>query len=199
MNFTHACFLISSAEINRMPADTGHEVAFAGRSNAGKSSALNRLTHQTSLARTSATPGRTQLVNFFALDDAASLRLVDLPGYGFARAPRAAQAKWAELVEHYLAERASLAGLVLLADSRHALKPGDETMITWAEASKLPLLLLLTKADKLKRGAQGKALATIRTSLPANAEALIFSARTGLGLDAARAWIAGRFEPRTQR
>src|SRR5690625_969534 len=145
MNFTQARFLTSGADMHRPPSDSGREVAFAGRSNAGKSSALNRLTHPRNLARTSATPGRTQLINFFAIDGVGTQRLVDLPGYGFARAPRAAQAKWAELVEHYLSERLSPAGLVLLADSRHDLKPGDETMIAWAKASELPLLVLLTK------------------------------------------------------
>ncbi len=192
MNFTQARFLTSAAKLAGMPADTGHEVAFAGRSNAGKSSALNRITHQRRLARTSATPGRTQLVNFFALDESESRRLVDLPGYGFARAPRAAQAAWAALVEHYLAERTSLAGLVLLADARHALKPGDETMIDWARASRLPLLLLLTKADKLGRGQYTAAVARQRSSLPENSTAAAFSAVSGLGLDTARAWIAER-------
>src|SRR5690625_2007694 len=190
MNFTQARFLTSGADMHRLPSDSGREVAFAGRSNAGKSSALNRLTHQRNLARTSATPGRTQLINFFAIDGVGTQRLVDLPGYGFARAPRAAQAKWAELVEHYLSERLSLTGLVLLVDSRHSFKPGDDTMIAWAGASELPLLVLLTKADKLKRSAQQRALAAARTALPDNADTLIFSARTGLGLDATRAWIA---------
>jgi GTP-binding protein len=192
MYFSQARFLTSGAGMNRLPADSGREVTFAGRSNAGKSSALNRLVNQRALARTSATPGRTQLINFFALDDAASYRLVDLPGYGFARAPRATREKWTALLESYLAERLSLAGLVLLADARHSLKPGDRQMIAWAEASELPLLVLLTKADKLKRTAQKQALEATRTALPANAEALIFSARIGLGLDAARAWIAAR-------
>ncbi|MDN5864372.1 MAG: ribosome biogenesis GTP-binding protein YihA/YsxC [Gammaproteobacteria bacterium] len=184
--------MTSAADMHRMPADGGREAAFIGRSNAGKSSALNRLANQRNLARTSATPGRTQLINFFALDDEANLRLVDLPGYGFARAPRAVQAKWAELVERYLGERASLRGVVLLADSRHDLKPGDRTLIGWAEASRLPLLILLTKADKLKRGPQNLALAAAQKNLPDNAEAMIFSARSGLGLDAARSWIATR-------
>lgn len=189
MQFTQARFLTSGADMRRLPPDTGREIAFAGRSNAGKSSALNRLANQRNLARTSAAPGRTQLINFFALDGEATQRLVDLPGYGFARAPRSVQNKWAELVERYLAERLSLAGVVLLVDARHALKPGDETMVGWAGASELPLLVLLTKADKLKRSAQHRARASARGALPETADTLIFSARTGLGLDAARAWI----------
>jgi GTP-binding protein len=195
MNFSQVQFMLSAARMSGMPADTGREVAFAGRSNAGKSSALNRLCNQRALARTSATPGRTQLINFFALDPHATQRLVDLPGYGFARAPREAQAKWAALVETYLAKRAALVGLVLLADSRHDLKPGDEALIAWAKASALPLLLLLTKADKLGRAAQNRALAQVRSNLPANSEALLFSARVGLGLDPARAWIVARLQP----
>lgn len=192
MNFTQTRFLTSAARLAGMPPDMGREVAFAGRSNAGKSSALNRITHQRGLARTSATPGRTQLVNFFVLDEAGSKRLVDLPGYGYARAPRAAQAAWAALVERYLSERASLTGLVLLADARHSLKPGDATMISWAEASRLPLLLLLTKADKLSRGRQASTVAERRSGLPETATALAFSAVSGLGLEATRAWIAAR-------
>lgn len=194
MNFNHAHFLDSAADMRHMPADGGREVAFAGRSNAGKSSALNRLTQQRNLARTSAVPGRTQLINFFALDEAAARRLVDLPGYGFARAPRAAREKWGKLAERYLSDRVSLAGLVLLADSRHALKRGDRALIGWAEASRLPLLVLVTKADKLKRAARRQALASAQKSLPDGACALAFSARTGLGLHAARAWITARLK-----
>ncbi|MGH8224899.1 MAG: ribosome biogenesis GTP-binding protein YihA/YsxC [Gammaproteobacteria bacterium] len=190
MNFTQARFITSAAKLGGMPADAGCEVAFSGRSNAGKSSALNRITHQRHLARTSSTPGRTQLINFFALDEAESRRLVDLPGYGYARAPRSAQAAWAALVESYLSERTSLSGLVLLADARHALKPGDETMLSWAKASRLPLLLLLTKADKLGRGQQASAVAKQRPGLPETATVLAFSAVSGLGLETARAWIA---------
>lgn len=192
MNFNQARFLTSAAEIAGMPADTGREVAFAGRSNAGKSSALNRITGQRRLARTSATPGRTRLINFFVLDETGSQRLVDLPGYGYARAPRAARAAWSALVERYLSERASLAGLVLLADARHAFKPGDETMIAWAQASRLPLLLLLTKADKLGRGQRAAAVAARRSQLPETANVIAFSAVSDLGLEAARAWIAER-------
>lgn len=197
MELNAARFLTGAAALRGMPADLGSEVAFAGRSNAGKSSALNRLTARRALARTSATPGRTQQINFFALDADATVRLVDLPGYGYARAPRAAQARWAALVERYLAERRSLRGLVLLADSRHALKPGDEALLAWARASGLPLLLLLTKADKLGRAEQARALARVRSGLPAGCTAGAFSAVSGLGLDAARGWVLARLQTRT--
>ncbi len=191
MNFNQARFLTSAAAMRGLPPDEGREVAFVGRSNAGKSSAINRLCTRRALARTSSTPGRTRLLNFFALDEDALIRLVDLPGYGYAKAPKTEQAQWAKLIEAYLANRHSLAGLVLLADSRLPLKPTDEQLLDWSRASELPALVLLTKADKLKRNAQTRAVANARSRLPANAEPLAFSAVSGLGLDAARAWIAG--------
>ncbi|HEX5314278.1 MAG TPA: ribosome biogenesis GTP-binding protein YihA/YsxC [Gammaproteobacteria bacterium] len=194
MQFSQARFLLSAAGPRDMPADAGREVAFAGRSNAGKSSALNRLASRRGLARTSATPGRTQLVNFFALDDKDERRLVDLPGYGYARAPQALRNQWMALVERYLGERRSLSGLVLLADSRLPLKPEDEALIDWARASRLPLLLLLTKADKLGRAAQAAALARAYQRLVSGETALVFSAVSGLSVETARDWIANRLE-----
>jgi len=194
MDFRHATFMTSAARLDGTPPDQGAEVAFAGRSNAGKSSAINRLTERRGLARTSSTPGRTRLLNFFALDAGAALRLVDLPGYGYAKAPKSEQARWAALIERYLAERRSLRGLVLVADIRHAFKPGDEMMLDWARASELPLLALLTKADKLKRGARAQSVARARSRLPANAEAVPFSATAGLGVDEARAWLHARLD-----
>lgn len=190
LEFRQAYFLTSAARLSAAPPDKGAEVAFAGRSNAGKSSAINRLTARHRLAKTSNTPGRTRLLNFFGLDARGTRRLVDLPGYGYARAPKSEQAQWARLIESYLAERTSLTGLVLLADIRHALKPGDEMLLAWARASELPVLVLLTKADKLSRSARAQALARVRSTLPANAEVLAFSAMTGLGLEGARGWIA---------
>lgn len=192
MDFSQIRFLTSAAEAAGMPPDRGAEVAFAGRSNVGKSSALNRLVARRGLARASATPGRTQLVNFFALDPDASLRLVDLPGYGFARAPSDVLARWTALVEGYLSRRRSLAGLVLLADSRHAPKPADETLAEWARASALPLLVLLTKADKLGRAALARRLGEAQAGLGVGATVLAFSAVSGLGGEAARAWIFDR-------
>lgn len=189
MNFNQARFLTSAAALRGLPPDEGREIAFVGRSNAGKSSAINRLCARRSLARTSSTPGRTRLLNFFALDDQAQLRLVDLPGYGYAKAPKSEQAKWAQLIESYLAGRHSLGGLVLLADSRLALKPADEQLLDWSRASELAVLVLLTKADKLSRNERARALSHARSRLPANAQALAFSAVSDLGLDETRSWI----------
>ncbi len=142
-----------------MPPDEGLEVAFAGRSNAGKSSALNTLTHA-NLARTSKTPGRTQLLNFFALDD--SRRLVDLPGYGYAKVPIPLKQHWQRHLEAYLSSRASLAGVFLMMDIRHPLTDFDRLMLDWAQASQLPIHVLMTKADKLAFGAAKNALLKVR-------------------------------------
>ena len=190
MNFNQARFLTSAAAMRGLPPDEGREVAFVGRSNAGKSSAINRLCARRSLARTSSTPGRTRLLNFFALDDDALIRLVDLPGYGYAKAPKSEQAKWAKLIEAYLANRRSLTGLVLLADSRIPLKQTDEQLLDWSRASELPTLVLLTKADKLSRNERARAVAHARSRLPSNAEPIAFSAVSGLELETARSWIA---------
>jgi GTP-binding protein len=151
VKFNAAQFLKSAPSLKQCPPDTGCEVAFAGRSNAGKSSAINTLTQQKKLARTSKTPGRTQLINFFTLGD-DEIRLVDLPGYGFAKVPLAQKNEWQKNLAKYLEERQSLKGLVLVSDIRHPLTEFDRMMIQWAEDSKMALHILLTKADKLKRG-----------------------------------------------
>jgi len=150
INFATAVYLKSAPSLRDCPPDTGREVAFAGRSNAGKSSAINVLTRQGKLARTSKTPGRTQLINFFTLTE--SVRLVDLPGYGFAKVPIAMKRKWDKHLAEYLQERHSLKALVLLMDIRHPLQEYDLQMIHWARDCHLPLHLLLTKADKLNNG-----------------------------------------------
>jgi len=150
-----ATFLTSAARVEQCPADEGYEVAFAGRSNAGKSSALNTLT-RASLARTSKTPGRTQLLNFFSLDE--DRRLVDLPGYGYAKVPIPLKLHWQRHLEAYLGSRTSLMGLVLMMDIRHPLTPFDCLMLDWAASSKMPMHILLTKADKLTFGAGQAAL-----------------------------------------
>lgn len=157
-----ASFLISAAKVDQCPADSGREVAFAGRSNAGKSSALNTLTHA-NLARTSKTPGRTQLLNFFSLDD--ERRLVDLPGYGYAKVPIPLKQHWQEHLEAYLSSRHSLSGVVLMMDIRHPLTEFDRLMLDWAQASSMPLHILLTKADKLAFGAQKNALLKVQRDL----------------------------------
>lgn len=161
--FTKAQFLLSAPTIKQCPEDTGKEVAFAGRSNAGKSSALNTLTDNKKLARTSKTPGRTQLLNFFSLDEDS--RLVDLPGYGFAKVPKAMKQAWDRNLAGYLQERQSLRGLVMLMDIRHPLQQYDWQMIRWASESEMPVHLLLTKADKLKRGPAKATLLQVQREL----------------------------------
>ncbi len=148
--YTKAKFLTSAPDIKHLKNEGGIEVAFAGRSNAGKSSALNTLTRQKNLARTSKTPGRTQLINVFELDE--ERRLVDLPGYGFAQVPLAMKKKWQQSLGEYLQKRTCLKGLVVLMDIRHPFKDLDQDLIHWAVSANLPVLALLTKSDKLKSG-----------------------------------------------
>lgn len=167
IDFRRAKFLISAPDIAHLdqylPGDVGIEIAFAGRSNAGKSSALNALTEQKSLARTSKTPGRTQLINVFQLDD--DRRLVDLPGYGFAQVPLALKNKWQEALGEYLQKRACLSGVVVLMDIRHPLKDLDMQMIEWAVLSNIPVLALLTKSDKLTQSVKMKTVNDVRAAL----------------------------------
>lgn len=184
INFTQTQFLVSARALHQCPVDEGAEVAFAGRSNAGKSSAINTLTHQAKLARTSKTPGRTQLINFFSLDE--SRRLVDLPGYGYAKVPVHVKKEWDKHLAIYLQERKSLKALVLLMDIRQPLQPGDWQMIQWANACHLPIHLLLTKADKLKKGpARGTLLqleVELRRQRIDNFSAQLFSALKKVGI-----------------
>jgi len=185
-----AKFLLSSPDLAHLPPDRGAEVAFAGRSNAGKSSALNALCGQKALARTSKTPGRTQQLVFFTLDD--DRRLVDLPGYGFAKVPFEVQAKWQKTLDRYLANRQCLNGLVLLMDIRHPLKEYDQQMLEWCDFQQMPVLVLLTKSDKLKRGpAQATLLQVSKAcqSFPL-CQVRLFSASTNVGVDEARQIIA---------
>ncbi len=150
INFQAAEFTTSAPSLKQCPEDSGCEVAFAGRSNAGKSSAINTLTRKRGLARTSKTPGRTQLINFFAV--AIDRRIVDLPGYGYAKVPKAMKAEWDKHLAEYLQQRNSLSGLILLMDIRHPLQDYDQQMLNWAAQAGLPVHVLLTKSDKLKRG-----------------------------------------------
>jgi len=185
-DYRNATFILSAAKLGQCPADVGVEVAFAGRSNAGKSSAINAICDHNKLARASKTPGRTQQINFFAL--AEDKRLVDLPGYGFARVPLEIRLQWTKLVENYLGKRRSLAGIVLLMDVRHPLKDQDRDLIGWAAALGIPLHVLLTKADKLSRGPGKSTLLAVRrelASIPATTVQL-FSALSGEGIDEAR-------------
>lgn len=183
MKYQDAKFLTSAPDIHSLPADEGFEVAFAGRSNAGKSSALNCLTEQKGLARTSKTPGRTQLINLFELDE--QRKLVDLPGYGFAKVPLAVKEKWQKSLGEYLQMRKSLVGLVVLMDIRHPMKDLDQDLIYWAVDSELPVLVLLTKADKLKQGARNATLKQIREASLAfcgDVTVELFSSLKGLGV-----------------
>ena len=185
-------FLTSAPDLAGCPVGSAAEVAFAGRSNAGKSSVLNRLTGNRHTAKVSKTPGRTRLLNFFALENGA--RVVDLPGYGYARASAKSQAKWQAAVNEYLSFREQLAGVVLVTDIRHPGTAFDEQFIDWALASEMPLHVLLNKADKLKRGAQGRALSAYRQRLGEAATAQLFSALRGEGAGelsaVVMAWIA---------
>ncbi|EPC00053.1 GTP-binding protein YsxC [Litchfieldella anticariensis FP35 = DSM 16096] len=165
LNYQTARFLTSAPTLAQCPPDLGCEVAFAGRSNAGKSSAINALTQQKALARTSKTPGRTQLINFFSLAGDDACRMVDLPGYGFAKVPEKVKLEWQRHLAEYLRERQSLRGLVLVMDVRHPLTEFDEMMLGWADDKDMPVHILLTKADKLKSGAVKNALQQVRSRL----------------------------------
>ncbi len=159
--YSQAKFLKSAARVEQLPQDVGYEAAFAGRSNAGKSSALNCLTGVRQLARTSKTPGRTQLINVFTLAD-ESRRLIDLPGYGYAKVAREMKREWQTHLAHYLEVRQSLKGLILLMDIRHPLKELDQSMVDWALGRELPVHILLTKSDKLSRGQAQTTLLQVR-------------------------------------
>ena len=181
-HYQNAKFLISAPDIRHLKDDSGVEVAFAGRSNAGKSTALNKLTRQKNLARTSKTPGRTQLINVFEFDH--ERRLIDLPGYGYAKVPLEMKKKWQGALSEYLQKRQSLTGLVVLMDIRHPLKELDQELIHWAVASEIPVLALLTKADKLKSGKQKSQLLMVREAVLAfcgDVTVHIFSALRGQG------------------
>ena len=185
LNYAKTHFILSAPDITHLPIDTGVEIAFAGRSNAGKSSALNTLTNQKALARTSKTPGRTQLINLFEVEE--NCRLVDLPGYGYAQVPEAIKRKWQKSLGEYLQKRESLKGLVVLMDIRHPLKDLDQQMIEWAVSVNIPVMLLLTKADKLASGAQKKQVNMVKEFiLPFQGDITVapFSSPKRVGLEA---------------
>lgn len=181
INRLQAEFLTSAPDLARCPPGTGPEIALAGRSNAGKSSVLNRLTGDRHTARASKTPGRTRMLNFFALPGDA--RLVDLPGYGYAKAAARDQARWQHAVNEYLSRRRQLTGVILVTDIRHPGMELDQDIMRWAAASAMPLHVLLNKADKLKRDAQTQALAHFRERLAEGATAQLFSATRGDGVE----------------
>ncbi|MCH8929572.1 MAG: YihA family ribosome biogenesis GTP-binding protein [Proteobacteria bacterium] len=183
-SFNQAEFVISANRPAQFPPDKGSEVAFAGRSNVGKSSALNAIAGRKNLARTSKTPGRTQLVNFFVLPDGD--RLVDLPGYGYARVPEAVRRHWRHLMEAYFNQRRSLAGLILVMDARRPLTEFDRQMLAWSEGVGCLTHILLTKADKLSRGKASAMLHEVRSAVDAETSVQLFSATKKSGIDQAR-------------
>ncbi|OON36966.1 YihA family ribosome biogenesis GTP-binding protein [Izhakiella australiensis] len=200
-NYHVTRFVTSAPDIRHLPSDTGTEVAFAGRSNAGKSSALNTLTNQKSLARTSKTPGRTQLINLFEVTEGK--RLVDLPGYGYAEVPEEMKLKWQRALGEYLEKRACLRGLVVLMDIRHPMKDLDQQMIEWAVDSEIPVLVLLTKADKLASGARKNQLNMVREAALAfmgDVQIEMFSSLKKIGVDKLRlkldSWFAAADDDR---
>jgi GTP-binding protein len=195
-HYPSAEFLTSAAHSSQFLPDEGAEVAFAGRSNSGKSSAINSIVGRRALARVSKTPGRTRLLNFFRLSEGR--RIVDLPGYGYAEASAAERATWAPMTTA-LAKRSSLRGLFLIVDSRRGLLPGDQVLLDWAAGAARPVHVLLSKADKLKRTELIRALAGTRAALTGVATVQAFSAVTGDGVEEARArldqWLASGAHP----
>lgn len=186
--FNSARFLTSASRVEQCPPDYGIEVAFAGRSNAGKSSAINTITANGKLARTSKTPGRTRLINFFSLNR-PDCRLVDLPGYGYARVSKEMQEDWRKHLDDYLTHRESLQGMVLVMDVRHPLSDFDHMMIEWCEQSALPLMILATKADKLKSGQLKQTVREVQGALADKTcvqHLIAFSATRKQGLEEAR-------------
>ena len=201
--FPHVQFILSAAQPAQFPADRGAEVAFAGRSNAGKSSAINAIVQRNGLARVSKTPGRTRLLNFFSIGPASGpeQRIVDLPGYGYAAAPAAERLTWGPMIAA-LRERRSLKGLLLIVDSRRGVGPEDENLIAWArdveraDTDAMAVHVLLTKSDKLTRNEATKVLKEARAALGDSATVQLFSAHDKVGIDEAqkvlKAWLADR-------
>ena len=182
--FREARYLMGAAKLSQLPPDEGVEVALAGRSNAGKSTALNAITEQKNLAKTSKTPGRTQLINLFRLDDDS--RITDLPGYGFAKVSKSVKEQWQKTLSTYLQKRNCLQALVIFMDIRHPMKETDKQMIQWAVSAELPVHVVLSKADKLKSGARKTALMGVNKHLARISETItsqVFSATHKIGLE----------------
>lgn len=192
-SYQQSRFLISAAKIAQLPEDTGIEVAFAGRSNAGKSTLLNCLTQQKNLAKTSKTPGRTQLINVFEFDEGK--RLIDLPGYGYAKVPMSVKLEWQKTLNLYLESRQCLKGLIVLMDCRHPFKELDCKLIEWAHACNLQCQIVLTKSDKLKNNAKAKALRDAKAALEGSGyEAQLFSSLNREGLTILKNKLDGWFQ-----
>jgi GTP-binding protein len=190
-------FVTSANQVGQLPPDTGAEVSVSGRSNAGKSSAINVITGRKGLARTSKAPGATRLINFFELEPGR--RLVDLPGYGFAKVPGSMREHWGELISAYFKRRESLRGAIVVMDVRHPLTANDRDMLAVALSRNVPVHVLLTKADKLGRGAARQALAGFRRDAGKGITAQLFSALNGEGLDEARRTLERMLDGRIQK
>ena len=194
-SLARAKYLLAAHNSQQLPPDGGFEVAFAGRSNAGKSTALNAICQQNALARVSKTPGRTQQLVFFDIPPTTDRFLVDLPGYGYAKVPKDLQAHWQGFLDRYFREREALKGLVVVMDIRHPLKEYDKQMLGYAVGRGLPAHAILTKADKLGRGAQGNALLAVRKQMTTEYRDAVsvqaFSGESKLGVDEARRVIGG--------
>lgn len=186
-NYQKAQFLLSVANLHQLPPDLGVEVAFVGRSNAGKSSVLNQLTQNKSLARVSKTPGRTQHINLFELDK--NRRIADLPGYGYAKVPPSMKQHWQQMLDNYLRSRACLKGLILVMDIRHPLKEFDQHMLSWSAQAEIPAHILLNKADKLSPNQQRQTLFLVNKAIPefdGEITVQLFSALRRVGIDELR-------------
>lgn len=184
--YQQATFLTSVASLEQLPIDEGIEIAFIGRSNSGKSSAINSITGIKGLARSSKTPGRTQMINFFRLDE--NRKLVDLPGYGYAKVPLQVKKRWEAIVAQYIENRHSLKGIILIMDIRHPLKELDQQLLHWVASCHVPVHILLTKADKLSHGATVMALRQVEHELqtyPGVISVQVFSALDRTGLESA--------------
>lgn len=184
VNYQQARFLQSATTFDTLPPELGFEVAFSGRSNSGKSSTLNTLCQQKSLARTSKTPGRTQLINFFSLPEGKFL--VDLPGYGYAKVPEKIKLEWQQFIESYLTSRFTLSGLVIVMDIRRPMLEHDLTMLSWAESRNLPTHIILNKSDKLKRGPAKSTLLKVQQQVKQYNQTVtvqIFSALKKVGVE----------------
>ena len=187
LDFRQTKFVTSAPDIRQMPPDNGIEIAFAGRSNSGKSSSINAICDQKHLAKTSSTPGRTRLINLFAVQ--ANKFLVDLPGYGYAAVPEAMKKQWQKSMSEYLQKRKALRGIVVTMDIRHPLKDHDRLILDWSTAANLPAIILLTKADKLGVTARSKALKEVKLLLSefdGSFTVIPFSAWRGIGIDETR-------------
>lgn len=189
MGLRHARYLCSALRTCQLPADNGSEVAFAGRSNSGKSSAINAIAGVNRLARASKTPGRTQTINFFELP--GERRLVDLPGYGYAKVPEAMRMRWRGAIESYLDGRRSLAGMIIVMDTRNPLRDTDQMLLDWCLHCQVAVHLLLTKADKLSRGRATETLRRVKAQTGADVGAQLFSATRMTGVETARAVVCG--------